>query len=261
MRRFLDRGPGPAIRPLPPIDVDGRAVPVMLRTSARAHRVRITVRAEGVEIVVPARGRLADAYAFLADSGAWIEGRVRAIRRAQADHPGEERLGDGGHILLRGRPVAVTVSDAASRAARVEEGQPVRVLLPRSVAPDERDRRVEQALVRWLRNEALGDARRHVARHGPPNGLIPRTLRVKEQARLWGSCSTQGGINLNWRLILAPPEVFEYVVVHELCHLEHPHHRPAFWRRVAELLPDYGRQRSWLKANGHLLTLTRGAAG
>jgi len=65
-------------------------------------------------------------------------------------------------------------------------------------------------------------------------------------------------INLNWRLLLAPIEVFDYVVVHELCHLRHRHHQPPFWQAVGEVMPDFDDHRRWLKANGHFLTLTRG---
>ncbi len=68
----------------------------------------------------------------------------------------------------------------------------------------------------------------------------------------------KGVVNLNWRLILAPPAVFEYVVVHELCHLRQPHHKAAFWRLVGQVLPGFEDQRRWLRANGHLLTLRPG---
>ena len=257
MPSFLNRSPLSEIRALAPVDVDGRPAPVTLRISDRARKVRITVRADGVELVVPRRARLRDAHGFLADSERWIRDRVRAVRRAQDDHPGSDVLDEGGRIQLRGEPVELEVGVRRSRMARVEAGERVRVLLPIFLGGPDREVAIERALVRWLRGEALADAKRHVARHGPPNGLVPKAVRIKEQSRLWGSCSTRGGINLNWRLIFAPPDVFEYVVVHELCHLEHPHHQPPFWRRVAEIMPVYGRHRRWLRTNGHLLTLKR----
>jgi hypothetical protein len=87
---------------------------------------------------------------------------------------------------------------------------------------------------------------------------MPAAVRIKQHRRLWGSCTSKGAINLNWRLILAPPAVFEYVVVHELCHLREPNHQAPFWRLVGEILPEFEEQRRWLKANGHLLTLRPG---
>jgi hypothetical protein len=83
-------------------------------------------------------------------------------------------------------------------------------------------------------------------------------VRIKQHKRLWGSCTAKGVVNLNWRLILAPPAVFEYVVVHELCHLRQAHHQAAFWRLVGQILPAYEAQRRWLRTNGHLLTLRPG---
>ncbi|HEX5078619.1 MAG TPA: M48 family metallopeptidase, partial [Geminicoccaceae bacterium] len=98
-----------------------------------------------------------------------------------------------------------------------------------------------------------------VDRFGPRHGLVPRGLVIKAHRTLWGSCTAKGVINLNWRLILAPPAALDYVVVHELCHLRHRHHQPPFWRLVGQILPDYSWQRRWLRANGHLLTLTSAA--
>jgi predicted metal-dependent hydrolase len=84
---------------------------------------------------------------------------------------------------------------------------------------------------------------------------VPRAIRIKAQKRLWGSCSSRGVVNLNWRLILAPEAVFEYVVVHELCHLRIRNHQRAFWQLVGEILPDFATHRRWLRDHGHLLTL------
>lgn len=247
---------GPEQRALPPIEVDGRAVPVMLRTSARASKLRITVRAGGVELVVPRRARLRDAHAFLDQTTPWILDRVRRIRRATDAHPGSGRLEHGGRILLRGRACRLDLVAGTARTGRIQAGPgEIRVVLPAGLALEDPEPLLEGALTRWLRTEALRDALAFVARHGPPNRLAPSAVRVKEQASRWGSCSSRGAINLNWRLVFAPPEVFEYVVVHELCHLEHPHHQPPFWRRVAELMPDYGRHRRWLREHGQRLTL------
>ena len=243
-------------RSLAPIPVDGRPVPVLLRISDRAQRLRITVRAEGVEVVLPASARPREAEAFLAECTRWIEDRVRKIRRTLEAHPGSPHLADGGSIQLRGEPVRLEVEPGARAAGRLEPGDGlVKVVLPRDLEPETVEATVERALIRWLRSLALADARAAVDRHGPPNRLLPTTVRVKEQSSRWGSCSSKGAINLNWRLIMAPPEVFDYVVVHELCHLEHPHHQPPFWRRVASIVPDYGRHRRWLKENGQQLTL------
>jgi hypothetical protein len=78
-------------------------------------------------------------------------------------------------------------------------------------------------------------------------------IAIREQRTRWGSCSQKGNLNFNWRLVLAPPEVRDYVVIHELCHLSHLNHSREFWARVEKFCPDYREQRRWLRENGHTL--------
>lgn len=76
---------------------------------------------------------------------------------------------------------------------------------------------------------------------------------IRDQQTRWGSCSAKGTLSFNFRLMLAPPRVLDYVVVHELCHLTHMNHSKAFWQMVESILPDYRIHRKWLKENGHTL--------
>ena len=78
-------------------------------------------------------------------------------------------------------------------------------------------------------------------------GLLPRSVKISNARKRWGSCSAKGTINISWRLVLAPPEAIDYVVVHELVHLVERNHSQRFWRRVAEILPDFKACRKYLK--------------
>jgi len=80
-------------------------------------------------------------------------------------------------------------------------------------------------------------------------------ITVRDQKTRWGSCSGRGTLSFNWRLILAPTEILDYVVVHELCHLTHMNHSKEFWKLVESVIPDYKIRRKWLKENGHTLRL------
>ena len=86
-------------------------------------------------------------------------------------------------------------------------------------------------------------------------GVTYGRITIRDQKTRWGSCSSQGNLNFTWKLVLAPPEVLDYVVVHELCHRIEMNHSAAFWRQVVRVLPDYQQQRGWLKENGWLLKL------
>jgi predicted metal-dependent hydrolase len=236
-------------------------LPYQIRRSRRARRVRIVVGPGGIEVVAPQGVGKGEIAALLAAHADWIRRKTTALRQALAAHPGPARLAAGGKIMVRGSPRDLVVAATDRARARLEAGDPVRVMLPGGLDEETRERLTGDLLERWLRRSALEDAQAQARRHGPPHGLVPSAIRIKAQRRLWGSCTAAGVVNLNWRLILAPPEVLEYVVVHELCHLRERHHQPPFWRLVAEVLPDYGPRRRWLKDNGHLLSLRPGELG
>ncbi len=233
-------------------------IPYRLRRSHRATRLRITIQPGGVEVVAPLRTPEREIAAFVGQNRDWIRDKMAAIERTLARHPGPERFESGARIPYRGDAVGLTVLPGRRVTVRFNGGFEVEV--PDEFDDEARQDVIGQALRQWLGRRAHGDATDYVARHGPRHGLVPRGLRIKEQKRIWGSCTARGVLNLNWRLILAPPPVFEYVVVHELCHLRVRNHQPEFWRLVAEVLPDYGPRRRWLKEHGHLLSLRPGRA-
>jgi predicted metal-dependent hydrolase len=235
--------------------VGSTAISYRLRRSARARRLRLTVRPDGVEVVAPVRLREPEILQFVEQHRHWLLERVSRLRRALAAHPGQQGFADGGRLPYRGRPVELRIRPAACGRPRVRYQDGFEVELPERIPEGERERWIEAALGHWLRREARLDALRLIDRHGPRHRLVPTGLRIKDQKQIWGSCSARGMINLNWRLILAPEPVFEYVVVHELCHLRVRNHQKEFWQLVAQILPGYGTERRWLRANGHLLTL------
>lgn len=242
---------------MPDLVIGLAAIPYRLRRSARARRLRITVRPEGVEVVAPSRASQREIAAFVQHHRDWVRDKVGALRQRLAHHAGPERLADGGRILFRGRWVDLDIRPRSGAGARARYADGFVVEVSEALDGERREAMVEGALRLWLRGEARADAARFIARHGPQNDLIPRALRIKEQKQLWGSCSSRGTVNLNWRLILAPAAVFEYVVVHELCHLRIRNHQPEFWQLVGRILPDFEPHRRWLRDHGHLLTLRR----
>ncbi|MBV7274998.1 M48 family metallopeptidase [Clostridiaceae bacterium UIB06] len=86
-------------------------------------------------------------------------------------------------------------------------------------------------------------------------GVKPNKIFIKNQKTLWGSCSSRKNINYNYRIIMAPIEIVDYIVVHELCHLIHMNHSKNYWNTVGAILPDYKERRNWLKSNGHTLKI------
>jgi predicted metal-dependent hydrolase len=232
--------------------VPGTDIAYHLRRSGRARRLRIVVRPERVEVVAPPGLATAAIESFVREKAGWVARTVERLRRGL--HPNDGRLEDGAHLLLRGRPVPLRVSVSEGARVTVRERNGLEVRAP-AMEPSSRERLIERALERFLRGEARKAAESAIGRFGPPNGLVPRALLIKGQRTLWGSCTARGDINLNWRLVLAPPAVLDYVVAHELCHLRERNHQRPFWRLVERIMPDYAERRAWLRAHGHRLTL------
>ena len=107
--------------------------------------------------------------------------------------------------------------------------------------------------VKKLAAQALKVIPERVAYFAPKVGVTHGNITIRNQRTRWGSCSGKGNLNFNCLLMLAPPEVLDYVVVHELCHLKELNHSPRFWREVAKIIPDYNIRRKWLKEQGRKL--------
>lgn len=106
---------------------------------------------------------------------------------------------------------------------------------------------VAEALKGWYRQQAAVLVTERVEHYRKLLGEEVGAVRIKDVRSRWGSCSSKRNLNFNWRLVMAPLEVLDYVVVHELCHLKEMNHSPAFWKLVEDILPDYRKQREWLK--------------
>ena len=115
--------------------------------------------------------------------------------------------------------------------------------------------KMRKAMEKWYRKKADRVINDRVEVYIREIGKRPRIVKVKEQKRRWGSCTAKGDLYFNWRCIMAPPAVIDYVVVHEMSHLAHPNHSKRFWQKVESILPDYKKRRKWLKDNGLRLEL------
>lgn len=224
--------------------------PVRERVSLRARRVRVDVRPNGeVVLTVPRRVARADAWRFLEQSRGWIE-RARA-RLARVGPPAPALLHwDGGdRIPLRGETVALHVEIIAGRRARAQvEADAIRLQVPQSWRGQ--PPRLRRLLLQALRAEALADARRLLDEESARLGLRHSGLYLRDPRSRWGSCGPDGRIMLSLRLVMAPPDVFRYVVVHELCHLRWRGHGDRFWGLVARQMPDYDKSYRWLREQG-----------
>lgn len=113
----------------------------------------------------------------------------------------------------------------------------------------------KELLTAWYKEEACRKISERVSFYSSLSGLSCTKIRISEAQKRWGSCSSKGNLNFSWRLIMAPLSVIDYVVVHELAHLEHKNHAKSFWDKVKAIMPEYSQYRKWLKENGYLLNI------
>ncbi|WP_370307548.1 M48 family metallopeptidase [Sphingobium abikonense] len=217
--------------------IDGAAVPVCVRRSARTRAYRLTIDSTygGLRLSLPARANLKKALAWAQDHEAWVRDQL-------ARQPAITPLADGATFPLEGRDVTICWVAGATRTIRLEDD---RLLLggpAESVGP-----RVQ----RWLvaRARSVLDSESHALARD--HGLIVASVGVGDPRSRWGSCASSGAIRYSWRLILAPPDVRRATVAHELAHLLHMDHSPAFHAAHRRILgADPRPARAWLRAHG-----------
>ena len=170
----------------------------------------------------------------------------RHIEENRREHP----VTDGSPFMIEGKPHALRLSRGARVRGEVTETE-LRLTLPR---PDS-DPDVRAAIRSVLSTRALERIRQRLSYYVPRIGRGPGRVTIREQKSRWGSCSAKGNLNFNWKLIMAPPEALDYVVIHELCHLYEFNHSPRFWALVAAQMPDYEFWKKWLKQHAEDLYL------
>ena len=109
---------------------------------------------------------------------------------------------------------------------------------------------IRLAIEKWYKEKALQKIEERISYYQKYFDVAPNKVMVKEQKKRWGSCSSQRNLNFNWKCIMAPSPVLDYLVVHEMCHMVHMNHSPDFWNLVASILPDYEKRREILKNQG-----------
>lgn len=224
------------------IRLGGRTVAYRLVRSKAAHKLRVRVGPNGVEVVQPAARNGEELTEFLAAHEGWIldqldrAARLRSVRRTVPHSVGK--------ILFRGDPTPVRIEATRSRAAgnavRFTGGEIVVSRGPHSRTP------VTRSLELWLRRESRRAIERHLGAVTARIRHRPERLYVMDQRTKWGNCSSRKNLSFNWRLILAPDYVLQYLVVHESVHMAVPDHSAKFWLTVRSLCRDTEKARQWL---------------
>jgi len=199
-----------------------------------------------VKVVAPQNAREAEVLELVESKAQWINQKLSKIRELESRRCKREyKDGEGFLYLGRNWPLEVVLERGIAKPFVSLDGGSLRIV------SDRLDKeQLRAVLEKWYRQRAAEKIKERLRHYSTIIGVEPNAVRIKNQKKRWGSCSSRGNLNFNWRCIMAPIEVLDYIVVHELCHLVHMNHSSKYWALVGRIMPDYQNHRDWLRLNG-----------
>jgi len=200
-----------------------------------------------LEIRAPLKASLKSIKDFIKENRTWIEKKMseRKIFIKKYSHLAlPSKVVGGEKILYEGKVYGMKISDCMEIIISDI------IFFPRKFIP-----LTKQYLTIWLKHKAFKKISERANHFASIARLQFKSITITSAKGIWGSCNAKGALNVNWRLIMAPPEILDYIIVHELIHLVEKNHSKTYWDKVKNVLPDYKEHEKWLKNNGDILML------
>ncbi len=233
--------------PIEYIDSDGIVAEV--KRTERTKSATITVEEGRVCVVVPHKVSGERITKLLKDKNRWIKEKIALHREAQPTST--KQFVSGENFSYLGRNYRLKVQQGNYQPIKLVHGRFSITLRAGTENPD----LIQDSLLSWYKQHAKIKLTEKAKRYAEMIGVNFNSVDLKTYKSRWGSCSIEGDITFNWKIIMAPNRVVDYVVAHELCHLIHHDHSPNFWREVERIMPNYIECKEWLKVNGESLKL------
>jgi hypothetical protein len=205
-----------------------------------------------VQIVVPAALSENEIARIAAGKRSWIVAKLAELD--SCDFQVRQHLFlEGEQFLFMGKQYSLSVVNGRGHILIDDDG--IEAAVPIGLTGDDRREYVRLHLMRFFKKQAHDFLGSRSFLLGCRYNLEPQFVAVKDYSSRWGCCYGDGRIYFNWRIIMAPQKIIDYVVIHELCHLREPNHSGRYWAVVEKIVPDWKIRRTWLRRNGHTLTL------
>ena len=215
--------------------------PIEVIRTNRKKSASVQVVDRQVQVIIPQALSDERIEQIVRDKTPWIRDKLRKQALLKPKKAKEYVSGEAFSYL--GRNYRLKVIQGSSEA--------VKLTLGKLVVGADAD--IKQELTSWYMQHAEKRLNEKVVRFAQVLGVVPNSIKVKTYKSRWGSCSRSGDISFHWAIIMAPHYIVDYVVIHELCHMIHHNHSPAFWQQVEKVLPNHRESRDWLKVNGQEL--------
>jgi len=196
----------------------------------------------------------------LQDKSSWILEKLQKIDEIKSPPPPKKFL-SGERFPYLGRHYLLQVNsdsklDQKEAEVKYYQGKFIARVAPVVLENDNlRTELLQEKFIQWYRRKADKKIKERVHKYQSQLGVEPNNIKIKKQKKRWGSCSSKDNLNFNWKLILAPMSILDYIVVHELAHLKFSNHPRDFWQLVETIIPDYKKRQEWLRINGRQLTI------
>jgi predicted metal-dependent hydrolase len=218
--------------------------------SSRRKTAAIKIQKGKVFVMVPERLSMALIESLVTQKTRWIKEKLAIQHEIIAIKPKEFVSGEAFSYLGRYHPLKIE----SGLYPAIQLHQDELVVSVRDKAADNA-KAIKQLLIKWYKKQAESELRDKTESYSRIIGVNPSSVTIKSFKSRWGSCSVTGGIQYNWKIMIAPDRVVNYVVIHELCHILHHNHSPAFWKAVERYCHDYRDCSAWLKINGARLEI------
>ena len=216
----------------------------------RKKTVSIQVGPGRVRVIAPKRLAERQIRKILEKREPWIREQLLI----QQSLPDPKEYVSGEPFTYLGKTYPLKVLSGFPPGVKLKNGI-LAVSVPHPPAGNDGRQDVREELKKWYWNRAERHLREKTRSRARALGVTPGSVSLRDYKSRWGSCGVRGDIRYNWRIIIAPPGIVDYLVVHEVCHLRHLDHSPDFWACVESQFPDYRDCRGWLKTNGITLTI------
>ena len=212
---------------------------------SKRRTIALIVERDGsLTVRAPKRVAIVDIQSFILEKQEWIV-RTQERLKSLVEAP-EKEYKDGDTFLLLGKEYGLTLVKPQRPALKFENG---------FTLGDTAQSRGEHFFTQWYKEQAHKIIAERVRVFSAQYGFSPKQVKISSARTRWGSCSPDGTLNFTWRLVMAPLDVVDYVVVHELAHLRVKDHSSRFWREVEKVMPEYKERRKWLRVHGEKLSL------
>lgn len=209
---------------------------------------------DGVIVRAPQRVNDTQIQEIVKRKAPWILGKLKGVHE-MVDHPPKKEFVSGESFLYLGRNYRLKIRRTTAPQPRIRLiGGRFTIDVDPSVGEDTQEEVIRNALIGWYMNHAKTRLVERVDLYSSKVDASSSKVVVKKQLKRWGSCTKNGILHFNWKIIMAPMSIVDYVVVHELCHLRKPSHSSDFWTLLRSVVPDYNERRAWLKKNGRMLS-------